>query len=163
MIGLYGASVGILGLVRWLRFGSRPGLVALRDWPPLSGQVWNAMIRHQDGTKKDRPVLIWHRWNPGDTSVRVLKITSVDQSKRRQRYVHLPLSEWGNVLSKESWLNLEVTQVPCAAFRSYRGQCPSEAEWDRLMDIENDGRVGHDDRVPVPDPPLQRALSIAAA
>lgn len=95
----YGLCVGLWRMVRWLRYGPppAPAPTGVPGWPPLPGEVWNAFVTHEDGNGKDRPVLVWE---PGDTHVDVLKITSTDNSHLPRRYLYLPWCDWHEVLAK---------------------------------------------------------------
>lgn len=125
-----GAVAAAVRLVRWLRTGppARPAPPGVKSWPPAVGTVWTAEITHEDNTYKERPVVVLEH-TPG--FVRVLRITSVDKSDRPRGYLRLRLSEWEGVLTKDSWLNLEITDVPYCDFLWRRGECPDRV-WDVL-------------------------------
>jgi hypothetical protein len=137
----YGLCVGLWRLFHWRRYGPPPAPPARpapptwqsqpsqstwptqpdpANWPPVAGDVWNAMVEHEDGTAKDRPVLVWEA---GDTHVDILKITSQDKSHLPRYYLPLPWRDWHEVLAKDSWLELQIKSVPYSAFRNMRGQC----------------------------------------
>ncbi|GAB7106858.1 hypothetical protein JCM4814A_51720 [Streptomyces phaeofaciens JCM 4814] len=124
------AVAAAVRLVRWLRTGppDRPAPPGVTSWPPAVGAVWMAELTHDDNTYKERPVVVLER-TPG--FVRVLGITSVDKSGRPRGYLKLRPAEWEGVLTKDSWLNLEIAHVPYCDFLWRRGECPDRV-WDVL-------------------------------
>lgn len=67
------------------------------------GEIWWADVPYEDGPgSKVRPCLIVkYRWNGYD----VLKITSQDQSRRRD-HVQIPTRTWDRNATKDSFLDL---------------------------------------------------------
>ncbi|MEW2116193.1 hypothetical protein AB0945_13545 [Streptomyces sp. NPDC005474] len=124
------AVAAAVRLVPWLRAGppAHPAPPGVTSWPPAIGDVWTAELNYDDNTYKERPVVVLER-TPG--FVRVLGVTSVDQSARRRAYLKLRLPEWEGVLTKDSWLNLEIVHVPYSDFLWRRGECPGRV-WDVL-------------------------------
>jgi hypothetical protein len=113
----FGLAVGGWRLARWLRTGppASPGPPGVRNWPPEAGEVWSAA---------DQLVLVWDS-TPAD--VRVLQIDGIEGPGR----LPLPLSEWDGVLTRDSWLSMEITPMPFAAFGRLRGACRASL-WSRL-------------------------------
>lgn len=128
--GVFALLIGGLRLRRWLRDGPPlwPLPPGIASWPPEPGEVWNAVIVHEDGNHKDRPVVVWDR---AANHALVLPVTTVDKSARSEQYLRVFLSEWHRVLTKDAWLSLELTPVPYTDFRSLRGACPERA-WEKL-------------------------------
>jgi hypothetical protein len=131
-IGVSALCVGGWRLRRWLRDGPPfwPRPPGVWNWPPEPGEVWNATVVHDDGDHKDRPVVVWDRQA---NYAEVLTVTSVDKSHRPRDYVALHRNQWDDVLSKASWLSVELTPVPYSDFRSMRGDCPPRF-WQWLVD-----------------------------
>ncbi|HEX6359673.1 hypothetical protein [Actinophytocola sp.] len=124
--------VGHLRQYRWMRSGppANPAPPGVGCWPPKEGEVWLAIITHDDpqSTYKERPVLVW---NTTPSHVDVLTITS--QPKHGDnRYLPLNLAQWNSVLTKSSWLSLEIRPVPYAEMLRYMGHCPVNGLGDRL-------------------------------
>lgn len=69
----------------------------------LPGEIWWADVPYEDGPgSKVRPCLVLRaRWGGYD----VLKITSQDQSRRRD-HVRIPTKQWDRNADKDSYLDL---------------------------------------------------------
>ncbi|AGL16893.1 hypothetical protein [Actinoplanes sp. N902-109] len=143
LLSAYLSAVGLARLIRWMRAGpprdqAPPGV---RSWPPVGGEVWNVLVPHEDGTAKDRPVLVW---DYADTHADVLKITSQDKSHLPRHYLPLSRDEWRATLTKPSWLDLTAVPVPYTAFRSCRGAAPDAVNEYLFLqsDVVRDNRKG---------------------
>jgi hypothetical protein len=124
------AVVAAVRLARWLRTGpsARPAPPGVQSWPPAVGYVWTAELTHEDNTYKERPVVVLEH-TPG--FARVLRITSVDKSGRPRGYLKLRRAEWEGVLTKDSWLDLEIAHIPYCDFLWRLGECPDRV-WNVL-------------------------------
>jgi hypothetical protein len=134
------AAVAVTGLVvggwrlrRWLSAGPPAGVAPplVEHWPPLPGEVWLAVVEHDDErrTHKERPVLVWERTG---THVLVLSFTTTDRSAMTDTFLRVRQDDFDGILTKDSWLSRETTVVPYAEFLVYRGGCPMPF-WDRLV------------------------------
>jgi hypothetical protein len=108
-LGLLALAVLVLGWLLWRR--RRPARPALRAEPPdeswLSrprpGEIWWADVPYEDGTgHKIRPCLVLRTHAD---RVEVLKITSQDQSRRRD-HVEIPTRSWDPKATHNSFLDL---------------------------------------------------------
>lgn len=98
--------------------------------PRRPGQVWEAYVPFQqdEDDGKYRPVLVL-RTRGGGTYV--MPITSKHKPHLDHIRIQLPLQRWRGTLSKESWLKLEVMELPATYFHHYRGQCRREV-WEQV-------------------------------
>jgi hypothetical protein len=132
-VAVTGLAVGGWRLRHWLVDGppADPGPPLVRHWPPLPGEVWLALIEHDDerSTHKERPVLVWER---ADTHLLVLTFTTTDRSALPGSYLGFRKQDFDGVLTKDAWLSRETTAVPYSEFLVFRGDCPTPA-WDRLI------------------------------
>ncbi|MEV8438672.1 hypothetical protein AB0425_14935 [Actinosynnema sp. NPDC051121] len=123
---------GQLRRSRWLRDGppARPAPPGVVNWPPEEGEVWLAIVTHDDErqTHKERRVLVW---DATPTHVEVLTITTQPKNGDN-RYLPLSLDQWDSVLTKEGWLSLEPHPLPYPDFIKFMGHCPVEGMGDRL-------------------------------
>jgi hypothetical protein len=115
------AVAGCVRLRRWMRAGppANPAPPGVAQWPPEEGEVWLAIITHEDEreTHKERRVLVW-KTTP--THVEVLTITT--QNKRGDdRYLAMALADWEPVLTKNGWLSLEPRPLPYADLIKFMG------------------------------------------
>jgi len=124
--------VGYVRRNRWLLSGppAKPAPPGVTSWPPEEGEVWLAIITHDDAqeTHKERRVLVW---DATPTHVEVLTVTT--QPKHGDdRYLSLPLAKWQPVLTKDGWLSLEPRPVPYSDFLKFIGHCPVKGMGDKL-------------------------------
>lgn len=135
-----GAVAAVIG---WFLAGRlrRP---TLRDTPPdeswltrpQPGEIWWADVPYEDGTgHKVRPCLVLrtHR-----AAVEVLKITSQDQSDRRD-HIEIPTSSWDRKATHNSYLDLTGPfRLPDGAFSRRAGRA-DPAIWDRVRGLHPTG------------------------
>ncbi|MBV1850332.1 type II toxin-antitoxin system PemK/MazF family toxin [Catellatospora tritici] len=126
------ALLALAAIVWWLRRrptptrpGRKPGRPGAPSRPgtpvggPQPGEIWWADVPYEDGTgHKVRPCLVL-RGRAG--SYEVLKITSQDQSHRRDHIV-IPTRTWDSDADHDSYLDLtDPIRVPAVSFSNRAG------------------------------------------
>lgn len=128
---LLAAAVVVAGVVVW-RLAARPRGKARRPTPatgPAPGDIWWADVPFEDGTgSKVRPCLVLRAHAK---TVDVLKITSRDQSRRRD-HVEIPTRHWDPRAGHNSHLDLtDPIRVPRRAFADKAGRLDA-ATWRKV-------------------------------
>nr|WP_240939904.1 type II toxin-antitoxin system PemK/MazF family toxin [Planosporangium flavigriseum] len=136
----------VIAALAWWRLRRRPARPRLRSEPPDAswrtrpqpGEIWWADVPFEDGTgHKVRPCLVLRTHQ---RQVEVLKITSQDQSARRD-HVEIPTKAWDRRATHNSFLDLSGPfQLRDAAFSRKAGTVDPKT-WRAVRELHRTGWV----------------------